>query len=1315
MAGDLRSQPTRLPISKKGDMGVPKANGTGSEADWPPSAAADKVSGTPDTQSTPDTIPAGGHGSIGTFQGNQRFELLRMVGKGAVGLVYEAIDHERDERIALKTMHKLQPSELYRLKREFRSLADIVHPNLVRLYELFSDGHEWFYTMELVDGVDFLKWVRPTTPSVDKSGSPGTEGARTKTRIADFDRIRNALCQLGDGLQMLHDEGKLHCDVKPSNILVRCDGQTVLLDFGLIKDFGDGPARSGAPEQLPEHGNSSETQSLATEGGIAGTIRYMSPEQAAGSTLTPASDWYSVGVILFEALTGRPPFLGGSIEVMLQKETDTPPRPGTLTEDIPEDLETLCLTLLLTEPAARMAGLPLLDRLRTETPVQKEDVSTGDVNLPFIGREHQLQFIRTAFERIKRGHSSMLHLRGRSGVGKSTLANRFLVGLKDRGEALVLGGRCYEQETVPFKALDSIVDSLSRHFRTLTEEALAELLPSDIAALSRIFPVLDRVPAILRAPVCSIADPFKLRRIAFVALARLLCRLGENHNLVLYIDDLQWGDADSAIFLRNLIESSSPPRMLFIASYRSEYRDSCPCLQALTGARTRSEDKVVVEELEVTPLADNEARSLAEALLGGDPSPSIVQQIAADSGGNPYFVYELAKLVDSEAGLEGLDRPAGSESFQLDQALWARVQRLADIDRTVLEAIAVSGQPTSLRTVLGAASMDSSSHSPVAILRAERFIRCSGPGLNDDVECYHDRIRESIVANLDETKLCGLHLKLARALEKNGSKDPERMAVHFHGSGELIRAGRLYERAATQAAEALAFDHAAKLYRESIGCGGIDDAEKSELTVKLATALGNAGRGRESALAYLAASGSGNKDEDLRLQRQAGFQYCVAGHIDEGRECFRGVLDHIGLQLPKSRKSALFSLIRRRLLLLMRGTRFRRRDESQVPAELLERIDLSWEVAGGITVIDPIPAAEFQTHNLLLALKAGEPFRIARALAWEASHVAMIGQRFRSRVDRLLDEAAILAKEIDDPMLIGTVDLAHCVAAFFLGDFQACRQFGDRAAEVFRRECAGAAWELDQSQTFAFWSCYWLGDLVELRKRQENLLQVARNRGARLVESQLTTFGGPFVWLAQDDPVQAKSALANAAEHWEAVEYQVYHYTLLTAKSQIALYENLGVEALEMIEREWPLVASAMLLHVEIVRVYMHFLRARCALAAADQQANPERSQDIARRDARYLLRAKPLWGRAAGRLISAALAHRAGDSEAAITELDRAITKFDGENHHLVAWCARYRRGQLRGGSVGSAEVSEALDWMSAQGIVNPEAMARVKAPGFD
>ena len=312
----------------------------------------------------------------------------------------------------------------------------------------------------------------------------------------------------------------------------------------------------------------------------------------------------------------------------------------------------------------------------------------------------------------------------------------------------------------------------------------------------------------------------------------------------------------------------------------------------------------------------------------------------------------------------------------------------------------------------------------------------------------------------------------------------------------------------------------------------------------------------------------------------------------------------------------------------------------------------------------------------------------------------------------MLDGAEKLARDLDRPLATGTVDLARCVAAFFLGDFENCRAFGDRAAQVFRNQCRGAAWELEQSQTFAYWACYWLGDMKELSRRHEILLAAATKRGARLAESQLTTFGGPFVWLARDEPEAASKALEKATAHWQDVEYQVYHYTALTAKTQIALYEGRANEALAMVEEEWPLVAGALLLHVELVRVYMWFLRSRCALAVAEttDQADPSRSLRVARRDARALRRMRPTWAKAAAAQTTAALALREGDRSTALDELERAIAWFDEEEFALLAWCARYRRDQIREGTP-SAETRE---WFSLQEIRSPERMVRVKAPGF-
>ena len=283
------------------------------------------------------------------FLGDRRFKVERCLGSGAFGTVYQAYDRQRRGLVALKMLTRVDATGLYRLKQEFRALADLSHPNLVSLYELLCEGGRWFISMELIAGLEFVQYVVQSPPhdggagaalasieSEDGPQQPG--GVLTSTGVA---RLEAALRQLGEGLQYLHAAGRLHHDIKPANVLVTPEGRVVLLDFGLVTEFG-----TGREDTID-----------------FGTPAYMSPEHGTAAGFTAATDWYSVGVMLFKALTGTLPFEGTSIEVIAIKRERDAPEPRERVLDVPAHLNELCRRLLSRLPAVRFTAIDSLLRL----------------------------------------------------------------------------------------------------------------------------------------------------------------------------------------------------------------------------------------------------------------------------------------------------------------------------------------------------------------------------------------------------------------------------------------------------------------------------------------------------------------------------------------------------------------------------------------------------------------------------------------------------------------------------------------------------------------------------------------------------------------------------------------------------------------------------------------------------------------------------------------------------------------------------------------------------------------------------------------
>jgi hypothetical protein len=1221
------------------------------------------------------------------------YDLVRELGRGGMGVVYQAYDRKRRHMVALKTMQGVEASELYRFKAEFRTLAGLTHPNLVTLYELVAEEGAWFFTMELVEGASFLAHVRPAVPLT------GTSAPLALTPPPQLNRLRDTLRQLAAGVHALHHAGKLHRDIKPGNVLVTRQGRVVLLDFGLATDLD----RSG------EH--------LSVRPRLLGTVAYMAPEQAACLPVSPASDWYAFGSMLYEALTGQPPFRGTPFEVLRAKQDLDPPDPARLVQGIPDDLRALCGDLLRRDPRQRPSGDGILRRLGAASAEGIPAPATGrtaSTEVPLIGRARHLAALEAAFNACRQGRAVGLYVHGRSGVGKTALVQRFLDGLTERGEAVVLAGRCYEQESVPYKALDSLVDSLSQYLETLPLLEAQALLPRNIGALARVFPVLRRLEAVARAPGRGGApsDPHEIRRRGLAALRELLGRVADRCPLVLFIDDLQWGDLDSAALLLDLLRPPDPPPLLFLGCYRSEDADGNPCLHALLEAREPGES-VGRGKLAVEPLTPPERRELALALLASrDPAAQArADTIARESGGNPFFIHELVHYLGAGVaqGGEGPER-----DVTLHEVLWSRVLRLPEGARRLLEVVAVAGRPLRQEDACRAAGVASEQSAALTCLRAGRLLRGVRRPESLEIETYHDRVRETLVTRLAASALQEHHRRLALVLEASRRPDPEILAIHFQEAGEPGRAGTYYALAAARAAEALAFDRAAKLYRLALELQALRGVEECRLRTGLADALAHAGRGAESAREYLRAAETAGEAEALDLRRHAALQRLSSGHVDDGLATLRTVLDAVRMKRPETPRRALWSLAWQRLRLRWRGLGFRWHDARQVDAGELRRLEICRSAAVGLSMVDPLQGAYFQTRYLLLALRAGEPQHLVQALAMEGAHASVGGSFSRRRTDKLLRAAETLAEQLARPYPAAMVTLAKGIADALEGRWQSAWALCDQAEGIFRTHCTGVMWELSTAHRFALWPLMFLGEVAEIGRRLPALIKEARERNDLYAVTNLSLVIRTFVRLADDEPERARRELRQVMDEWSQQGFHVQHMNRLLDEVQISLYQGEGSTAWEQVTGQWPTLGRSHLLRVQQVRIFLLHLRARAALAAAPATAEPARLLHAAERDARRLRRERIAWAEALAQLVCAGVAMGRHDAGGARQLLEDAAGRLEAAGLRLHAAAARRRLGERVAGSQGHRLVEQAETWMKGQNIRRPDRMTALLAPGF-
>ena len=351
---------------------------------------------------------------------------------------------------------------------------------------------------------------------------------------------------------------------------------------------------------------------------------------------------------------------------------------------------------------------------------------------------------------------------------------------------------------------------------------------------------------------------------------------------------------------------------------------------------------------------------------------------------------------------------------------------------------------------------------------------------------------------------------------------------------------------------------------------------------------------------------------------------------------------------------------------------------------------------------------------MLLSLRAGEPYRIARALSFEAAFLSTEGGRAQARVDDLLDRSGALAASTGHPHASGLIELTTGISRYCVGRFRESVEALDRADVIFRERCFGVQWERGSLATFAAWDLWLLGDLREFARRVPLYLREAEDRGDRYLGTNLRTCFTNSYWLLRDDPDGAEREANAAMGSWSKAGFHLQHFFDLFARGQLALYRGDGAAGHEHLVRTWPLLARSLTLRVQVARIFGTHLRARTALAAAAGSRSPRALLREVDRAASRLESEHMAWADPLAALARAGAASLRGDEERARARLDDAIQGLHIAGLGLFEAAARRRRGALIGGDAGRAEVALVERWMLDRGVVSPERTTAMMAPGF-
>lgn len=811
-----------------------------------------------------------------------RFRVLGSLGTGGTCEVWRVRDGEHGDVVALKALRRLDATSLYRLKREFRLLSGLEHPNLVQYYELIGgvDENDWLVTMELVEGTDFLTWCRgqkqrgskhTTSTALFEHDMPSQDSDLSQeclpdakpngNHLPDMMRLRSAMRQLVEGVSAVHRAGQLHRDLKPGNVMVTPAGRAVILDFGLVAEADQDYTEGTMTDQ------------------IAGSAAYMAPEQAVGIRLTEAADWYAVGVMLYEALTGEWPFTGHVYRMLRAKQELDPVPPRVLVPDCPEDLNELCMALLHREPERR----PVVHQIRAA-------LRGNEVKLGFRPKEVGVHFRDPAMMRMARaldsacgGQLTVLELSGVAGSGRTAMLKEFVRRGRASGQVRFLKARCFPWEQVKLSVVDGLVDNLTRVLRRMDNRRIANKFSDpDLAYAMHAFPSLERVSA-LSTDFIDVSEAPKdaiLER-GVAAIGRTLGRLMVYGPVVLVIDDAHHAPIESARAVARMVqEAGAGPLMVVLASDSDNpgpmNRWLLPELSALGATHHR---------VSLKPLSLPASKALAAAWLSLPEDNADVQMLAHESGGNPGQLYRLARRM---VGL--VDRPGSVNSIVVSQ-----VQGLPPATLALLQVLCVADEPLPVEVLVAATELGDDPAQHVSALLALGLM-VEIPRQGRVVEAAGHELAEWIRSGMSNAMQRSAHMALAGALQGYGGADPLSLVRHFALGGARQQAGVMAWMAGREALHAGRVSEAGRLLDQALQLGEWSPRESRSLWIHLGQSLVLAGQCLDAAKAIERAVELSHPADQDRVRMQVAELMVAGGMLADGE----GIMDQA---LTRDRKS----------------------------------------------------------------------------------------------------------------------------------------------------------------------------------------------------------------------------------------------------------------------------------------------------------------------------------------------------------------------------------------------------------------------------